>query len=446
MKTLKIFFLLLVLVCAGSSFGQNSSGALLTPKEEYEKIGEAPLPVGTINQLQSVDLSTYMPPAGNQGNQNSCVAWAVAYANYSYLNKLNNNNQCDYIDNNCLFSPSFIYNQINGGQNRGTFFQDAFAIMQTQGVAPLSTMPYLVNNYSIQPSNQAREIAKNYKIGKYLSVSGFGKNTAEETKAFLSKGFPVIVSVKVDNYLKKPANSFFSTPYVWWQIQGPIENMGHAIVVVGYDDTTKLFKFINSYGTTWGNNGYGYIHYNLFNTVVNEAYITMPLKNIAPNLERLVDRKGLALDANDVSNGLYFKIDTVEHVPVGNYPPNILPTLNFTFRGQLRVPKGLANRLQVAVYFYFDNGNGEKGLPVASTNPLYRTISGQACAAAPEINLPFNSDFTTPFYISMNYYSLDVPKGYPYNPIYTKLIAEPVLLIDGFPLRKAELHRFFVQL
>lgn len=445
MKTLKKLFLFLALTVAGNGFGQNLSGALPTPKEEYEKIGEAPLPVGTVNQLQSVDLSTYMPPAGNQGNQNSCVAWAVAYANYSYLNKLNNN-QCDYTDNNCLFSPSFIYNQINGGLNKGTFFQDAFAIMQTQGVAPLSAMPYIANNYTILPSNQAKEIAKNYKIGKYLSISGFGKNTAEETKAFLSKGFPVIISVKVDNYLKKPANSPFPTPYVWWQIQGSIENMGHAIVVVGYDDNTKLFKFINSYGTAWGNNGYGYIHYNLFNTVVNEAYITMPLKNIASNLVNLVDRKGLALDNNDISNGLYFKIDTVEHVPVGNYPPNILPSLNFTFKGQLQVPKGLGSRLQVAVYFYLDKGNGEKGPAVASTNPLYRTINGQACAAAPEINLPVNSDFTTPFYISMNYYSLDVPKGYPYKPVYTKLIAEPVLLIDGFPLRKADLHPFYVQL
>ena len=445
MKLLKTFLLFLALVCAGNSYGQNTSGAFLTPKEEYNKIGEAPLPVGTINQPQSVDLSGYMPPVGNQGAQNSCVAWAVAYANYSYLNKLNNN-QCDYNNNNCLFSPSFVYNQINGGQNRGTFFQDAFAIMQTQGVAPLSAMPYLANNYSIPPSNQAREIAKNYKIGKYLSVSGFGKNTLEETKAFIARGFPVIASVKVDNYLKKTVNSSFPTPYIWRQIQGPIENMGHAIVIVGYNDDTKVFKFINSYGNTWGNNGYGYIHYNIFNSVVNEAYITMPLKNIASNLEDLVNRKGLALDDNDISKGLYFKIDTVEHIPVGNYPPNVLPNLNFTFRGQLQVPRGLGKRLQVAVYFYLDNGNGEKGQSVGSVNPYYRTINGQACAAAPEINLPTTNNFVTPFYISMNYYSLEVPKGYPYNPIRTQLIAEPVLLIDGFPLRKAELHRFFVQL
>ena len=36
---------------------------------------------------------------------------------------------------------------------------------------------------------------------------------------------------------------------------------GHAIVAVGYDDQTQRFKFRNSWGTGWGDQGYGYVPY-----------------------------------------------------------------------------------------------------------------------------------------------------------------------------------------
>ena len=39
---------------------------------------------------------------------------------------------------------------------------------------------------------------------------------------------------------------------------------GHAILFVGYDDSKSLFKFKNSWGTSWGHNGYGYLPYKYF--------------------------------------------------------------------------------------------------------------------------------------------------------------------------------------
>jgi C1A family cysteine protease len=34
---------------------------------------------------------------------------------------------------------------------------------------------------------------------------------------------------------------------------------GHAVVVVAHDDLKKEFKFVNDWGTGWGDKGYGYI-------------------------------------------------------------------------------------------------------------------------------------------------------------------------------------------
>ena len=37
----------------------------------------------------------------------------------------------------------------------------------------------------------------------------------------------------------------------------------HSICLIGYDDVNKRFKFINSWGTSWGVGGYGFISYDL---------------------------------------------------------------------------------------------------------------------------------------------------------------------------------------
>ncbi len=47
-------------------------------------------------------------------------------------------------------------------------------------------------------------------------------------------------------------------------------SIGHAVCLVGYDDNKNAFKFINSWGTSWGIDGYGWISYDFMeNTEVN---------------------------------------------------------------------------------------------------------------------------------------------------------------------------------
>jgi len=47
---------------------------------------------------------------------------------------------------------------------------------------------------------------------------------------------------------------------------------GHAICAVGYDDSKQLVKFKNSWGTGWGQNGYGYLSYNYINNYMWDAW------------------------------------------------------------------------------------------------------------------------------------------------------------------------------
>lgn len=440
--------IILFIIFSSQVFCQDfSSGALRTDPIVYNRIGKAPLPLGSAIP-QQVDLSVNMPPVGNQYNQNSCVAWTVAYANYGYFNKLTSD--CNFYQNgdlnyNCLFSPSFVYNQINGGQNRGTYFQDAFRIMTTQGVAPLSTMPYVPNDWWTQPSMVALQSASNHKIMSYWQLGKAGDDFFIETKAFLAKGIPVIASVKVDNYLKRTQN--FSIPYVWRNWSGTIEAMGHAILVVGYDDNTNTFKFINSYGPNWGNNGYGYISYDMYRQVLNEAFIIKPQNRNQQN-ETILAVEEKALSTNDVNAGLFFKVENVEHF---QFDPNYIPSAielfskTMTFHGQVSIPIRIGKTAQVVIYFY-SNNNGQKGHKIASSNPLTRTLDGQAATGTPIVKLNPNNAFVDTFFAVMRYSDLNIQKGYPNSIIHTNLIAEPILLIDGFPVRIGSLHYFFVRI
>ena len=39
---------------------------------------------------------------------------------------------------------------------------------------------------------------------------------------------------------------------------------GHAVCFTGYDDEKRLVQFINSWGSYWGDDGYGYLPYSYF--------------------------------------------------------------------------------------------------------------------------------------------------------------------------------------
>jgi hypothetical protein len=445
------FFLVSIVTLSSLCLGQDHpTGALVVSPAVYNTIGSAPLPMA--QAPSRVDLSDRLPPVGNQFRQNSCVAWASAYAAYTYFN-CSLNDKCRYfhpdgsLNTGEVFSPSFVYNQINRGQDNGSYFTDAFRLMQNQGVPTLAAMGYSPGDWFSQPSLTARQEAANYRIDTYRRLGDLRGNVLEEAKAYLAKGFPVIASVKVDGYLRN--QNSVSTPYVWRQLSGPVnQTMAHAILIVGYDDISRTFKFVNSYGTAWGNQGFGHIAYNLFPVVVNEAYIIKPSSGDRSLNSPLLSQISNEITPADRGAGLDFQLDTVEHVFFNGTPsPAQLNQAVMTFKGSLSIPQGFGRTAQVVVYFYLRDGMGRKGRMVTSAYPNFRTARNQAVTATPPLPLDPLLSTQTDFWATMPYSALRIPRGYPaHAPITTLLLAETVLLVDGFPVRMSRPHPFFVRI
>ena len=152
------------------SYGQDLfTGSIIIDEQVYSGIA-GNLPQMTAGNLPpSVDLTEHLPPVGDQGRQNSCVAWAIAYGAQAYYAKksdatwtyANNAGQLNY---NNLFSPSFVYNQINRGVDQGSSYIDALELLKNQGVCTLDRMQYSVSNILHQPTQEAKEPASNSKL------------------------------------------------------------------------------------------------------------------------------------------------------------------------------------------------------------------------------------------------------------------------------------------
>jgi len=267
----------LLLGTAASLSAQTTGGLGMepTPQNFNNSIRSGTAKAGQREMPTKVDLSTDFPAPGYQGQQNSCVAWATAYAVKTYQENVERKWGTTKKEN--IFSPSFIYNQINGGRDQGSTIPDALELVKKQGCATLKTMPY--SDYRTQPDSTARSEAVQYKAESYVRLDGKNPSTL---KAVLADGNPVVIGMKTyENFMTYKGG-------VYKSVSGSYLG-GHAMVAVGYDDGKKAFKILNSWSEQWGEKGYCWYDYDLFTQMNHTAMVMFdamkntPEKSYPPN-------------------------------------------------------------------------------------------------------------------------------------------------------------------
>ena len=216
----------------------------------------------------SIDLSANFPPVGSQGVQSSCVGWAVGHALKSYQERLEERWEFGPAT---MFSPAWIYNQINGGRDEGSLIPDALQLIVDRGAATRSTMPYDPANYWSPPTNDATRQAGQYKARNWSPVQ-----STQQIKAALFNRLPVVVGMFTYDSFRELSG----TDSVYNTFLGS-DPGGHAVTIVGYDNNRfgGAFKVINSWGTRWGDGGYFWLPYRYLQKVVFEAYVLQDNQN-----------------------------------------------------------------------------------------------------------------------------------------------------------------------
>jgi hypothetical protein len=427
----------LLLAFAPSIFGQGT-GLIFTPKDQLVGIPLASTPFSGSELPPAADLSPDLPPPGNQGSQQSCVGWAVAYALKSYEERAEQKwplaDDTGAPEPAHVFSPAFVYNQINNGRDGGCSLPDALNLLHEKGAATLAEMPYDPKNFQKKPDAAVMDSATRYRIDYWRQVN---VSDPREIKAQLNAGFPVIIGAEVDQgFVRARADS------IWKSIQGrPLG--GHAMLLVGYDDRRHAFKLLNSWGREWGDAGYGWIDYDFIKKVVNEAYVAKD----ALNGPYRAAEAGPATAPAPAAYRISFQVTNIVH-----NVPDSAGALWLRLEGLASIPPGLGRSAQIVAHFYHDAGGGQKGWPVPDTSIQFSDIYGFAATGTQPFTIPAEGT-NVGWWAMIPYSSLVVQAGSwqtdiygnpGYLPAQNPLVLEPVLYVDGFGVATGGMVAFTV--
>lgn len=344
-------------------------------------------PGGSLNLPAKVDLSPLMSPVLNQGQQGSCGAFSLSYAILSYQQKLVHGWSYYLADGVTpdpahLFSAAYLYNSVNGGADNGSTLTGNLAFEATSGNASLADMPYNPADFLTQPSASAKQNALGFRITQYARIDP--KNVSA-IKAQLAAGNAVYWAMLVDNNFQA-----LTGMQVW---TGPLQPGagGHAMALAGYDDTLNAFLIRNSWGTSWGNNGYGYIDYAAFSQYAMDAFVLKVADLTNPNVPNPLPTPQITATGWD---------------PINNGPAGI----GFQMTGTLNVSPVNASNVQVNVAVYYTNADGSLGGRVPATLSQYSDGAGHASTGTAITQVPATGLQST-WSASMPYSALGVQPG-----------------------------------
>ena len=218
----------------------------------------------------SVDLSSEMPPVGNQGSQGSCVAWAMGYYQKTHTEW----KDAQWVNVRVSqFSPAFIYNQINGGVDEGSYFSDAMKLIVDEGVANTTLSRYNQSNYTTWPTDSAYSYAIRYRGAQGYWIDCSDDPGIDLIKARLNSGYTAVLGINIWGNFDDIGS--YDNTYCASQRTGLMTG-GHAVDIVGYDDNRLTadgygaFKLINSWGIDFGASGFFWMSY----AAVKDPYLS----------------------------------------------------------------------------------------------------------------------------------------------------------------------------
>jgi C1A family cysteine protease len=194
------------------------------------------------------DLRSNCPPVYDQLQLGSCTSNAIAGAVEFDLIKEKQQR---------IFIPSRLFLYYNERVIEGTVSSDSGAplrdgikSMATQGDCPESLWPYDIAEFAVKPPANCYSQALMFKAVQYQRLI----QDATQLKSCLASGFPFVLGFTV--YESFESQEVASTGHA--SMPAPNEKVigGHAVMAVGYDDSSQWFILRNSWGTTWGMAGY----------------------------------------------------------------------------------------------------------------------------------------------------------------------------------------------
>ena len=227
----------------------------------------------------SVDLRPWCSPIEDQGNLGSCTA----HAGVGVVEYFENRAFGNHIDGSRLFVYKATRNLMGVVGDTGSWLRNTMGALALCGVPPEVYWPYTTvkqpgpggqRTFDDEPSSFVYAVADNFEALKYFCHDPIGQNIPSTTvlasvKKYLAAGIPSMFG-----FFGFPSFNYSNVPGgIPYPCPGEKAVWGHAIVAVGYDDKKKIKNTLcnitttgallirNSWGTSWGDSGYGWLPY-----------------------------------------------------------------------------------------------------------------------------------------------------------------------------------------
>jgi len=223
------------------------------------------------------DLSLKLPPALSQEPLQTCWAFASTYSLISYIDNIYKKDNYFLKSNQTpdlskIKSPklpvALFFANTPYCSNKANSKNLLDSALHKYGSISWESFPYDGGCSNNVPTAIVTAAKRNIK--KEYDVEVIEKSNLDKVRQTLDQGQPLIISIKIDiNFNRIPYTDTAEFVPMWSDFESCASNCDHAMTIVGYNDSIKAVKVLNSYGDDWGNKGYFWISYKLIKEQAN---------------------------------------------------------------------------------------------------------------------------------------------------------------------------------
>jgi C1A family cysteine protease len=228
-----------------------------------------PLPV-------KVDLTKWCPTPVMQGKLDTCAVHVVAEL-VEYFERRSFGNSTSPSRKFLFRTAKNLAGTADGATAlQGVYIRQAMGALKMLGAPPEKYCPYpdvskpdAAEQLSLEPSAFCYALAADYKAVTYYRLDTqdaagkptiTGKELLILAKEHVAKGIPVSIDFPL---FANVIHESLKSGEIAYPAKGDKQVGNHAVLVVGYDDSKPggALRILNSWGTTWGKEGLGWLSY-----------------------------------------------------------------------------------------------------------------------------------------------------------------------------------------